>query len=205
MLWAEDTNIIRRDGKAIRLELSRGLGSLPRPLPFVYGRIMAEVLAIITSSASLVSLCAKVSNSLSAFVVAANNVDSTVQSYRNEVEALSRVLASINTSLSDPLVQSAVRAGRTGHTGGHWRDVKRSMSDCEATLKDFDRILDRMTRGDRGFLSLSRRQIRLDWNSGEITSLKQQIQNYKDTMQVSLQMINLYVSCPDHQGGFHYN
>jgi ankyrin repeat protein/tetratricopeptide (TPR) repeat protein len=138
-------------------------------------------------------LCAKVSTSLNAFVVAANNVDSTVQSYRNEVEALSRVLASINTSLQDPLVQSAVRAGRTGHTSGHWRDVKRSMIDCEGTLKNFDRILDRMTRGERGFLSLSRRQIRLDWNSGEITSLKQQIHNYKDTMQVSLQMINLYV------------
>jgi Fungal N-terminal domain of STAND proteins len=154
---------------------------------------MAEVLAIIASSASLVSWCAKVSSSLSAFVVAANNVDSTIQGYRNEVEALSRVLASINTSLSDPLVQSAVRAGRTGHAGGHWRDLKRSMNDCEGTLKNFDRILDRMTRGERGFLSLSRRQIRLDWNSGEITSLKQQIQSYKDTMQVSLQMINLYV------------
>jgi hypothetical protein len=156
---------------------------------------MAEVLAIIASSASLVSLCAKVSFSLNGFVVAADNVDSTVQSYRNEVEALSRVLASINTSLSDPLVQSAVRAGRTGHAGGHagghWRDVKRSMIDCEGTLKDFDQILDRITRGDRRFLGLSRRQIRLDWNSREITSLKQQIQSYRDTMQVSLQMINL--------------
>jgi hypothetical protein len=187
---AEDTNIIRRDSKVIRLGVSHGPGSSPR-LPFVYGRIMAEVFAIVASSASLVSLCAKVSSSLNAFVIAANTVDSTVQSYRNEVEALSRVLASINTSLSDPLVQSAVRAGQTGHAGGHWRDVKRSMRDCEGTLKDFDRILDGMTRGDRAFLGLSRRKIRLDWNSGEITSLKQQIQSYKDTMQVSLQMINL--------------
>jgi hypothetical protein len=127
-------------------------------------------------------------------VTNANNVDTAITTLGVEVNSLSQVLSSIHDSFSDSSLANAALSSQTGHEAQHWRNVERSMDDCKGTLENLVRVLEDVKRGSGGFLARARSQISLKMSSAEITSLKQQIAAYRQTMQLSLQLITVYTS-----------
>jgi chromosome segregation ATPase len=153
-----------------------------------------DPLSIAASSAALVSLCAKISNSLYKFICDSREVDQTLEAFRDEIDDLSGVLASIESSFRDSRTATAALRETTGHEQSHWEKAERGMNDCRGTLERLSSVLEQV-RGDHGnghaFFSRQRRQIRLDMNSAQIVTLRHQIQSYKDTMKLSFHVITM--------------
>jgi hypothetical protein len=149
-----------------------------------------DPISITAASATLIRLCATTAG----YILNIRAVDTAITTLRVEVECLSQVLSSINDSLSDNTLATAAFRSQTGHEAQHWRNVKRSMDDCKNTLENLIRILENVRRSNGGILSRARSQISLGMSSAQIASLKQQIAAYRQTMQLSLQIITVYAS-----------
>jgi len=154
---------------------------------------MIETITLATTSAQLVAECLTISRYITSFIQNANAADLTIQSLGVEVDSLSQVLDAINKSFSDTTLATAALDSQTGHEGEHWRNVKQSMQDCRQTLNRLQVIMKNLHKNDTQFLGRVRKQVKLDLKGGEITMLKQQISSYRQAMQVSLQVITLYV------------
>jgi tRNA threonylcarbamoyladenosine modification (KEOPS) complex Pcc1 subunit len=153
-----------------------------------------DPLSIAASSAALVSLCAKISNSLYKFICDAREVDRALEAFRDEIDDLWGFLASIESSFRDNRIATAALRETTGHEQSHWEKAQRGMNDCRRTLERLSSVIEQV-KGDHGnshtFFSRQRRQIRLDMNSTEIVALRSQIQSYKDTMKLSFHVITM--------------
>ena len=147
-----------------------------------------DPLSIVVASGTLVKLCTQLSKLLYTFINGARHVNKTVQALQGEIDALSGVLASINTSFKDDAY--ALKA-TTGHERLHWECVEKSMNDCCRILESFKNVLEKVKKDGSGFFPRPMKQVRLKMNSAEITTLKEQIQSYKETMNLSLQIISL--------------
>jgi chromosome segregation ATPase len=150
-----------------------------------------DPLSITVASGSLARLCTQLSASLYTFVSEARCVDKTVQAFQDEIEDLSKVLNSINTSFNDPTYKEAALKATTEHERLHWENLRKSMNDCQWTLESLVNALKRVKKEDSGFFRRPRKQIRLNMTSAEIVRLQKQIQSYKNTMELSLHMITL--------------
>lgn len=148
-------------------------------------------LSITATSAGLVGTCATLTAFIYTYISKTYNVDSAVQVLQLEINSLSQVLSSIGTSFSDPILAKAALEAQTGHEAQHLQHVKRSMEDCKGTLASLERILGGVTKVSRGFLRRPKTQIKLDVKSVEITFLQQRVTAYRQTMQLSLQMITV--------------
>jgi len=155
---------------------------------------LMDPISIIAASATLIRLCATTGGYIFTFVSNARNIDIAITTLGVEINSLSQVLTSINDSFSDNALANAALSSQTGHEAQYWRNVQRSMDDCKGTLENLVRILENVRRGSGGFLARARSQINLGMNSAEITSLTQQIAAYRQTMQLSLQLITMYTS-----------
>jgi len=153
-----------------------------------------DPISIATASASLVITCSKLMGYIYTIINKCQNVDSAVQVLSIEIDLLSRVLASISTSFNNPLLATAALRSQTGHEAQHWRDVRQSMDDCKSTLEDLERILESIKKESGGFLWRPKKLIRLEMKSTEIQLLKQQVNAYRQTLHLLLQLINVYIS-----------
>jgi hypothetical protein len=153
-----------------------------------------DPITIITASTGLIRLCVTTAGYIFTFVTNARRVDTAITTLGVEVNSLSQVLSSINDSLNDTTLANAAFSSQTGHEAQHWRNVQRSMDNCKNTLENLIRVLENVRRSNGSLLSRARSQISLGISSAEIASLKQQIANYRQTMQLSLQMITAHAS-----------
>jgi RNA binding exosome subunit len=153
------------------------------------------LVSIATTAVNLVSACVRLSSNLSRSVNKAKNVDTTVRVLDIEINSLSQVLGSIATSLSDPLVGQVALESQTGHEGNYWRTVKTTLEDCKGTLASLEQIVAKIGRRQvENLFRRVRQDIRLSaTNEREIELLKQQVTAYRQTMQLALQMIAVYV------------
>ena len=153
-----------------------------------------DPLSIAASSAALVTLCAKISKSLYRFICDSRGVDQALDAFRDEIDDLSGLLSSIESNFRDSRTATAALRETTGYEQSHWEKAQRGMNDCRGTLERLSSVLEQV-RGDHGnghvFFSRQRRQIRLDMKSTEIVTLRNQIQSYKDTMKLSLNVITM--------------
>jgi hypothetical protein len=148
---------------------------------------------IIGVTTAVVRLCATVSGHIFTFVSNAKNVDEAITTLGVEINALSEVLRSISDSLRDKTLVNAISNSRTGHEAQHWRNVKRSLNDCKNMLERMVRVMDGVSpRRTGGFFSRAKTQINFGMRMVEVTSLKQQVTAYRQTLQLSLQLITVY-------------
>jgi len=147
------------------------------------------MLDLVSSSVRLVQTCIDLAHYLQKI----ENVDSTIAVLNKEISDLSMVLSKIGDSVRD--IGSSVITLRTGQR--HWEDVAMSMNDCQESLQNLERLIMPPKRILlTGFLRRAREQVFLDWNSHDIQLLQRQIASCRQTMELSLQMITVYV--------FHY-
>jgi len=148
-----------------------------------------DPISILTTSAALAGTCVKIYT----YIKSIQGVDNDIRVLGTEVDQLSIVLDSISESFKDPLLAHSALESQTGHEAQHWRNVFRSLNDCKETLTTLEEILETMKSKVSGFLRRPKSRIKLDMNSGEISLCKQQIAAYRRTMQLSLQLITVYV------------
>ena len=162
---------------------------------FVYSltETTMEPISIASTSLGIIALCTKLIDTVSSFVAKTKAVDSHIRVLGLEVESLLRVVAAIHESFNNESVAAVLLASQTGHEAQHWKNVQRSLVDCQRTLETLEIILQTITGSRNRFLRRSRKLVNFTLQSEEIRLLKQQILSYTQTMQLSFQLITMYL------------
>jgi len=155
---------------------------------------MVDPISIATAATGLVGICVKLSGQLYTFVSRVRNVDESIQTLQFEINSLSLALGSIKLSFEDPLLADVISSTQARHERRHWQNVQQSLDHCLNTLSRLEGILANVESCDGQFLVSVRRRIRMDMKSGEMLVLKEQIASCRRTLQLSLQLITVYVS-----------
>jgi hypothetical protein len=153
-----------------------------------------DPISIGTAVAGLVGVCVRLSGQLYPFVSRVRTVDESIQTLKFEIDSLSAALGSIKISFEDPLLAEAIVNTQARHEKRHWQNVRHSLDHCSNTLTRLEAILADVESCEGQFLVNVRRRIRLDMKSGEMVLLKEQIASCRRTLQLSLQLITVYVS-----------
>jgi len=157
---------------------------------------MIEPISLIATSAALVGTCGKLAGYVYQFARKASAVDTAVGMLGIELDELRRVLGAINTTFNNPELARAAFEPQTGHESQHWENVRRSMSDCQRCLGSLERLFEKMNKEESSFLGLGKKVLKMSWKEEHISLHKQQISAYRQTMEVSLQLITVYIpSC----------
>jgi hypothetical protein len=153
---------------------------------------MVEPLSIVASSTALVATCIKLTHYIWSYHNKVQTVDTALRVLGIEIDQLSGVLGSICTSFSDPVIAGAALDVQTGHEAQHWRNVRQSMEDCKETLSKLEGVLGRFNKVEGGIWRRTKKVVKLGMKGEDIAMLKQQITAYRQTMQLSFQIITVY-------------
>lgn len=154
---------------------------------------MLDPLSIAATSAALVGTCGRLVGFVYQFAQKVTTVDTALGMLSIELEELRRVLAAVHTTFSNPELARAAFEPQTGHEGQHWANVKRSMSDCETCLCTLERLLEKVSKEDSGLVGRGKKILKMSWKDEYISLHKQQISAYRHTMELSLQLITVYM------------
>jgi len=154
---------------------------------------MIDSSSIASAAASLVGACGRLSKYIYQFLKKVEYEDTAIRVLQIEIDSLAGVLGSISMRFSDSSMTSSALQSFTGYEEEYWGNVKRSMSDCEVTLRALEQILRSIKQGALPITRRTAIQTKLEQKWSEITLLKQQITAYHKTMELSLQLITVYV------------
>ncbi|MCJ1402808.1 hypothetical protein MMC11_006029 [Xylographa trunciseda] len=157
-----------------------------------------DPLSIIASVSSVTTLVYQVSTTLYTFVQATRVVDQTIQSLCAEVDGISRMIDGISASLKSPLLTIARYVAQIDENNDLWNTVSGSLIDCRRTLERLDKALegirDKPSSGP-SWLKQSSRQLKLSLQDDDVRTYRSQLHTHNMTLQITLQMINVHVSC----------
>ncbi len=152
-----------------------------------------DPLTVSTAVLAFLSVSIKVCVGLRQFRGGAVEADTTINALMGDLGALRRVLESMETTFAEAGVDDDAVVRQTGHIGSHWRSLADALNDGHAALADFDELLQALNKQVR-VLDEPRRKLRVQSAATKIALFRQQIQAYKDTLQLSLQTIILWNS-----------
>jgi DNA repair exonuclease SbcCD ATPase subunit len=147
---------------------------------------MVDPLSITASVASILGVCINVSIQLRTFLKGASEVRTTVTAMLTDVKALRHVLQ----SMEDTFEAMDSDEPQTGHIGMHWDNLSRSLNDGKESLDRLENLL-RDANKDVAIFDTLRRQARLKTVGEQLVNFRQEVQTYKDALQLSLQTIIL--------------
>jgi hypothetical protein len=151
---------------------------------------MPEPLAITTGVLSILGVCYNLGIELKKFQDGVKAIDPTVNGLINEVDGLQIVLKTLGDTFE--YIESQQPMESTGHIGTLWKNVSRSLEDCNATLTSLFELLENINKSSK-VLDSSRKHVRLKLAADQITLYQGQIQSYRGALQLSLQAIILCV------------
>lgn len=154
---------------------------------------MIDPTSVASAAAVLVGACGRVSRYIYNFLNKVEHEDTALRVLKIEIDSLSGVLGSISVKFSDTSTASTALQSFTGYEEEYWGNVKRSMNDCETTLRTLEQLLRSVKQGGIGLARRATIQVRLEQRWEEIGLLKQHIAAYHKTMDMSLQLITVYV------------
>lgn len=141
------------------------------------------------ASCDVFHLCLKVTNSLNRLIHKIKNPDPSITALSIEIALLSQVQNSIHESFSQSSLAKAALSAETGNEQ-YWQHVRRSVDDCKGTIEILEQKLEKAIKGRKKGL-FSHSQYKLEMTTAEITTLKDQIAAYRETMQLSLYLITV--------------
>jgi hypothetical protein len=111
-----------------------------------------------------------------------------------ELDSLSEILVSIGLSFVDPSALWAAPDQQTEHEEQLWKNVKQVMYDCKQTLQKLQQHLVESSEGpsEGGVSRGPQLYSKLEMTSAEIVELFQQFSAYRETLELSQQLITLY-------------
>jgi hypothetical protein len=151
---------------------------------------MVEPLSIISGVAGLLSACVKLGFDLKQFHDGAVLANAAVKGLMTDVEGFVNVLNLMKATLEQPNVQSSLHS--SGHIGNHWSNISKSIEDAGDTLARLEDTLEKVNKSVK-FLDGARKHLRLKSASEEIAVFHVEIRSYRDTLQLSMQTVILYV------------
>ena len=151
-----------------------------------------DPLSIVVLSGTLAKLCLETAGHITIFVNKVKNVDANLRLLGVEIDSLAQVLESVKERFGDRSLTSGISNSQTGYEGQHWRNVRRSLGDCEDTLTRLDRVLGSVRRGGRSFLGLPGTAVKLELSSHQIVMIKRELSAHRQNMQLSLQLVTVY-------------
>jgi hypothetical protein len=149
---------------------------------------MVEPLAITTGVLSLLGVCFSVGVELKRFRDGVAVVNTTVDGLLHDVSGLEQVFESMKGTFDQANNPHSSQA--TGHIGNHWKNLSRSLQDGQNTLIRLQELLEGVNKSVT-LLDGPRRQLRFNSAAEQIVAFRQQIQSYRDALQLSLQTIIL--------------
>lgn len=150
------------------------------------GLNMCDPLSITTGVVTLLGACLKVSIELKKLRNGAAESKPMVAAMLNDVYSLRDVLQVIETSFDE--LDSGPEL--VGDIGNHWWNLRISLQDGFDGLTRFEALLLKVNK-EVGTLDSVRRYARIQAASSEIAAHRQEIQAYRDTLQLSLQTVTL--------------
>jgi hypothetical protein len=142
-----------------------------------------DPLTIVFASVSVAKLCYTVGWELKKFIDGTKLVGTAINALFQDVQSFKKILDQMKDTVDDPKVKTSAF---TGHVGSHWRHLHTSLDDAKETLKALEATILRVNKS-ASLLDSARKHLRLMGAADEIAIYQQQIQSYKDTIQVSLQ------------------
>jgi hypothetical protein len=146
-----------------------------------------DPLSITVSVTTLLGTCISVGVSLRKFLIATAESKTAVTAMITDVKALRSVLELMETTFEEMNSDKP----ESGHIGTHWSNLFQSLADGQGCLIKLKDMLDNVNK-DTKVLDGVRRQIRLKTVTDQIVHSRQEVQTYKDALQLSLQTIQLY-------------
>jgi hypothetical protein len=150
-----------------------------------------DPLSISTAVLAFLSVSIKVCVGLKQLKNEAKDAGTTIHALVTDIGGLRRVLQSMEDTFQDIDDDQVLR--ETGYIGSHWQNLNHCLNDGYVTLTEFDEMLLELNKSVK-VLDQARRQLRLQSAATRIAQFRQQIQAYKDTLQLSLQTIVLWNS-----------
>ena len=145
-----------------------------------------DPLSITAAAATLLGCCITVGVSLRKFLIGAAEVKTVITAMMVDLRALRSVLESMETTFEEMNSDKP----ETGHIGAHWTNLFQSLEDGQQSLVGLQMVLEDANK-DVKFLDSARKQIRLKTVADKIVTCRQEVQIYKDALQLSLQTIIL--------------
>jgi uncharacterized phage infection (PIP) family protein YhgE len=144
--------------------------------------------SLTTGVLGLIAICTQVGVVLKVYLDAVEFVDDKINGLQATVQSFIQVLTLMENSLKQDDIQTSLRA--TGHISNHWHHLSASIRDGQEILSQLHDLLETVNRKASVF-SGPRKYQRLQDAAEEIAAYQQQIQGYKDTLQLSLQTVTL--------------
>ena len=145
-----------------------------------------DPLSITVSVATLLGCCISVGVSLRKFLIGAAEVKTVITAMMVDLRALRSVLESMEVTFEE--MNSDKPA--TGHIGAHWTNLFQSLEDGQQSLAGLLKVLEEANK-DVKFLDSARKQMRVKVVAEKIVTCRQEVQIYKDALQLSLATITL--------------
>jgi hypothetical protein len=156
-----------------------------------------EPVAIATVAGRLVQLCEEVSGYISTYVQNPRTIDSNVEGLGLEIRLLSRVLVALQQTFESNAIDVATLEAGTGHEAAHWKNVRKSLYDCQTTLRSLEEIWEKINKTETRIPGLFRAKkvVTLIMSDEKITIYKGQIAAIRQTISLSLQLLTVYDTC----------
>jgi len=135
---------------------------------------------------TLVGVCSKVGIELKKLRHGAGKASTNINAMLADLKALKAVLDSIEDGFEE--LDSC--APMTGFIGAHWSALKSTLSDGCDSMEKLEALLVLVNK-DVKVLDTTRRGLRLKEANDQIVMYRQEIQAYKDALQLSLQSVIL--------------
>jgi Fungal N-terminal domain of STAND proteins len=145
-----------------------------------------DPLSITVSVATLLRCCISVGVSLRKFLIGAAEVKIVITAMMVDLRALRSVLESMEITFEEMNSDKP----ETGHIGAHWTNLFQSLEDGQQSLAELQKVLEDANKHVK-ILDSARKQIRVKAVADKIVTCRQEVQIYKDTLQLSLQTIIL--------------
>ncbi|KIW94694.1 GTP-binding protein rhoA [Cladophialophora bantiana CBS 173.52] len=148
-----------------------------------------DPLSITVGVATLLKCCISVGVSLRKFLIGAAEVKTVIAAMMVDLRALRSVLESMEATFEEMNSDKP----ETGHVGAHWTNLFQSLEDGQQSLAGLQKVLEDANKHVK-ILDSARKQIRIKAVADKIVTCRQEVQVYKDTLQLSLQTIILWNS-----------
>ena len=146
---------------------------------------MLDPISITTGVGALLQATYSIASKLKTFGDGVTIVKDKLNGLLYDVEALAMVLSSMRDTF-----EGITAVAGTGHISNHWKDISKAIENCKDTLAQLHGRLEEVNKASK-ILDAPRRQLRLNFAADELSSFRQQVQSYRDTLQLSLQAVIL--------------
>jgi hypothetical protein len=145
-----------------------------------------DPLSITVSVAALLGCYISVGVPLRKFLIGAAEVKIVITAMLVDLRALRSVLESMETTFEEMNSDKP----ETSNIGTHWTNLVQSLKDGQQSLAGLQKVLEDANKHVK-ILDSARKQVRIKAVADKIVTCRQEVQTYKDALQLSLQTITL--------------